>query len=206
MPREGATDCARGSSGAVCGMRILAGVHPLRCGFGERSLRPHQMGVAGFPIDRQPDRFGTGHLDEGEALAAVDHEGLIGFADHIERAPEAHAFDRIEPGADEEVIAEFGGAFVVDLGAEDDGVEAGLAHRREMPSELFGEEGARGLDVAQIREVVDHRGTIGVVKHHLDAEFELRGLGFGHAPEHAQGTSKIQHRTTGDQWPVAGGQ
>ncbi len=80
-----------------------------------------EVGPLGAPCGREAERFGFGHFDESEGLTAGDEEGAVGWSGDFEAAPEAGAFEGIEPAADGEEIAEESGAAVVDFGADDDG-------------------------------------------------------------------------------------
>ena len=111
---------------------------------------------------------------------AVTSGGSIGFADHFEGAPEAGFREFVEAAADGDPVAEFGWAFVVDLGAGDDGENVGFGHRPEVHAHECGEAGAAGFDHPQVGDVVDDTAAVGVEKHDFFAGFEAgSGLRMG---------------------------
>ena len=162
----------------------------LRSGAAARRARCLEVGETGRPIGWQADGFAGRHLDDGEHLPGGDDERGGGGSANLEGAPKAEPVHAFEPAVDDEVVAEDGGFAVVDFGADDDGVNVGAGHFHEAHAELPGEEGAGDFDEAEVGDVVDDGGAVGVEKHDLHGDFELRsfrGGGVGslvfHAPE-----------------------
>lgn len=148
------------------------------------------MGETGRPIGWQAHRFAGRHLDDGEHLPRGDDECAVGGAANLEGAPKAEAVHAFQPTVDDELVAEHGGFAVVDFGADDDGVDVGARHVHEAHAELLGEQGAGDLDEAEVGDVVDDGGAIGVEEHDLHGDFDagsFRGCGVGslvfHGPE-----------------------
>ena len=148
------------------------------------------MGETRGPIGRQAHGFSGRHLDDGEHLSGGDDERTIGRPANLEGAPKAEAVHAFQPAVDDELVAEDGGFAVVDLGADDDGVKVRAGHVHEAHAELLGEQGAGDFDEAEVGDVVDHGGAVGVEKHDLHGDFEAGnfcGGGVGslvfHAPE-----------------------
>ena len=112
-------------------------------------------------------------------MAGGDEKLAIGFPDDLKGAPEPGAGDFGEATAEGQPITEFGGAFVIDLDADDHGELAGFRHGIEVHAHECGEPGAAGLDHAQVGEIVDDPAAVGVEKHDFFAGFEV-GSGAWH--------------------------
>lgn len=148
------------------------------------------MGETGAPIDRQAHGFSGRHLDHRKHLSRCDDERAVGRAANLEGAPKAEAVHAFEPAVHDELVAEDGGLAVVDLGADYDRVDVRAGHVHEAHAELLGEQSARDLDEAEVGDVVDDGGAVGVEKHDLHGDFDagsFRGCGVGslvfHGPE-----------------------
>jgi len=90
-------------------------------------------------------------------------------------------FAEIEAAFHHEPIAEFRCAPVIDFGPDHHRIFLGLGHLREAEAELFGEKGARNFDEAQVSDVMDDRGAIGIEKHHLQFGANERRIFVQHA-------------------------
>ena len=77
---------------------------------------------------------------------------------------------------DEQFIAEPRRAPVVDLGAHYDGKSLRARHFAETHPELLREMRAGNFDEAQIDDIVDDAGAVGVEEHHLHGRFDARDL------------------------------
>lgn len=137
-------------------------------------------GGEGLPILWEAQWFSFGELDEGELLATGDEEGFIAGPVDFESTPEAHFFGGFEVSTNVEGIAEASGFFVIDFGAEEDGVLVLGGHFGEVEAELGAEFGPGGFDEAQVGEVMDDGAGVGVKEH--DLFFGLDGVvaGAGH--------------------------
>jgi hypothetical protein len=129
------------------------------------------------PIGGEANGLAGGHLDEGEGLAASDEEGVVGGTAHLEGAPETDALHIVEAGVDRELIAQDGGALVVDLRAQHDGEDLGQRHLTQLEAEKGRQPGAGGFDHAQVGEVVHHAAAVGVEKHDFFAGGDGGGVG-----------------------------
>ena len=119
------------------------------------------------PLGGEADGAAGGHLDEGEHLAGLHDEGVVAAAANLERAPEAHPLDGLEPAMDDQDVAEHRGLAVIDLRADDDRVLLALRHRAQPHADLLGKQRARDLDETEVRDVMHDRGAVGVEKHDL---------------------------------------
>ena len=137
------------------------------------------MGEAGGPVFGEANGFAGGHLDDGEHLAGDGDDGSIRGTTDFEGAPKAEALDAFQPAVNDQMVAEFGRAFVIDFGPDDDGKALGRSHFDQAHAELFGEQGAGDFDEAQIDDIVDDAGAVCVEEHHLDGCFNARSLDGG---------------------------
>ena len=80
---------------------------------------------------------------------------LIGRADDSKRTPETDALEPVEPAFDDELIAQFRPAPIIDLRPDDDRISFALGHLDKRQSQFFGEERARDFDETQVGDVVD---------------------------------------------------
>ena len=126
-----------------------------------------------MPFFGQPLRTPVGHLHEGESLAAFDEGARIVFSNDGEFTPKFHFADLADVAVELKGIAEAGGAFVVDLGANDDGEELGLRHGDEFHAHQSGQFGSAGFDHAEVGDVVYDSAAVGVEKHDLFFSGEL---------------------------------
>ena len=81
---------------------------------------------------------------------------------------EADAGQLADPAADKQAFAEFARREVIDFGAQDDRIEAGLDHLAQGHAHFFSHDGACFLDKAQVSEVVHDGGAVRVVEHYGD--------------------------------------
>ncbi len=109
-------------------------------------------------------------------MTGGDKQCLIFFADHFEGAPEAGFRDFAELAADDEPVAEAGGAAVVDFGPSEDREDLAVGHGFHVHAEVRGEPRATGLDHPQVGEVVDDAAAIRIKEHDFFAGFHDRNL------------------------------
>ena len=134
-----------------------------------------------IPLVRDPQQFPLRHLNDREHLAAFGDQRFVDRAHDPERAPEPDALQAIEPAFHHEPIAQFRRAPVIDFRPDHHRIFLRLGHLGEAEPEFFGEKGARDFDEAQVGDVMDDGGAVGIEKHHLQLGADARRIFVQHA-------------------------
>ena len=137
------------------------------------------MREARGPILRQPNWLSGRHLNHSQHLPRDGNERVVSGTADFKGAPETGALHAFQAAMDDESVAQPGGAFVIDLRADDDWIGLRRRHLDQAHAELLGEERARDFDEAQVDDIVDHSRAVGIEKHDLDGGFDTRSLDGG---------------------------
>jgi hypothetical protein len=124
-------------------------------------------------------------LDESQHLPALCDEGVIRRAANLEPAPEANAFELLQPAIDAQPVAQFRGTPIVNLSPHDHWISVCLGHFDQFHAEVFREQSARHLDESQVSDVVHNRAAVRVEEHNLNFDLDpgsgLRVFGGRHS-------------------------
>ena len=128
-----------------------------------------------IPLVRNSEQLRFGHLDDRQHLTAFCNERFINRPHNPECAPKPNPLEPIEPAFDNEPIAQLRRLAVIDFGPDNHRILLVFGHLRQAEPELFREESPRDFNKAQIGDVMDDGGAVGIEEHHLHVGADARG-------------------------------
>jgi hypothetical protein len=126
------------------------------------------------PIARQPDRASLRHLDKRERLPRFRNQAIVSWSSNVKGAAKTCPSEVFELPENQQLIAEAGGLFVIDLNSDDDREKAGAGQRGKVHAELFRKQRAPDLDKSQVGEIVHDCRAISVKEHYLHFGLDRR--------------------------------